>query len=234
VTAAFPPTEKTRLRRKPHFAAYDEATIFAILDAGLICHVGYVVDGEPLVTPTAYWREGRRLYWHGSSAGRMTAAQAVGLPVCVTVSHVDALVVARSGIAHTLHYRSVMAFGRTEAIIDADEKRHAMAQFIDRLFPGRWQELRPVNAVELAAITVIGMTIEQAAAKTKTGDIAVLPGDLDHPCWMGVLPVSTRVGRARPDRRNAPGMPLPPNVAAFEGDALDAVLARHAAQYRTP
>jgi nitroimidazol reductase NimA-like FMN-containing flavoprotein (pyridoxamine 5'-phosphate oxidase superfamily) len=229
VTAEFSPTEKSRLRRKPQLAAYDEATIFAILDAGLICHVGYVVDGEPLVTPTAYWREGRRLYWHGAAAGRMIGSQAAGVPVCVTVSHVDGLVVARSGIAHTLHYRSVMAFGRTVAITDPDEKRRAMANFINRVFPGRWPELRPVNAAELAAITVIGMTIEQAAAKTKGGDIAVLPGDLDYPCWMGVLPISLTVGQARPDRRNT--TPMPESVAAYQGVALEDVLARYANGY---
>ena len=132
----FTPTPRSRARRKPDRAAYDEAAVFAVLDAGLLCHVGYVIDGQPFVTPTTYWREGRKLYWHGSAASRMLKAQGCGLPVCVTVTHVDGLVLARSGIAHSMNYRSVMAFGRARLIEGLAARRAAM-----ELRPGRTANL---------------------------------------------------------------------------------------------
>src|SRR5271170_4512000 len=118
----FAPTPRNRVRRHPERAQYDRESVFAILDASLMCHIGYVIDGQPYVTPTLFWREGERLYWHGSSASRMLRKQAGGIPVCVTVSHVDALILARSAFRHSLNYRAVMAFGTASIVTDPAEK----------------------------------------------------------------------------------------------------------------
>ena len=131
----FVPTPQSRLRRHPERAHYDRATVFAILDAALLCHIGYVMDGKPYVTPTLFWRDGDRLFWHGSSASRMLRAQRTGIPVCVTVSHLDGLVVARSAFRHSLNYRSVMVFGTAMAVADDAEKEAGLNAFIERLYP---------------------------------------------------------------------------------------------------
>jgi uncharacterized protein len=224
----FPPSDRTRLRRRPQRGRYDEASVFAVLDAGVICHIAYIVDGQPFVTPTAYWREGRRLYWHGSAASRMITTHAAGVPVCVTVSHLDGLVLGRSGFTHSILYRSVMAFGRTEAITDREAKRQAMHAFIDRLYPGRPAELRRLHDAELDAITVIGMTIDEAAAKVRDGGVIEKEEDLGFPAWAGVIPVRTVVGAPVPDARLAVEPTPPPSLAAFAAGArLDELLTRN-------
>src|SRR5215813_15173700 len=165
----FVPTERSKLRRLYQRGAYDHAAVFAILDASLFCHIGYVIDGQPYVTPTGYWRVGTRLYWHGSSASRMLRAQSGGIPVCFTVTILDGLVLARSGFHHSVTSRSVMAFGKAAKIEDAEEKQAALNAYIDRFLPRRNAELRPINGQELKATTVLGMTIEDAVAKIRTG-----------------------------------------------------------------
>lgn len=195
MTATYVPSERSRIRRKPMKAAYDEATVHGILDGGLLAHVAYVIEGQPFVTPTAYWREGRRLYWHGSAASRMIRAQANGLPVCVTVSQVDGLIVARSGISHSLQFRSVMAFGRARLIEGLEGRRQALDAFIDRLYPGRSATLRPMTDNEIKMIGLVEMEIEEAAAKVSAGGVNTVPGDETWPAWSGVLPVATVVGR---------------------------------------
>ena len=197
MSSDFIPTDRSQVRRRPQRAAYDEASVFAILDAGLLAHVAYVIDGQPFVTPTSYWREGRTLYWHGSAGGRALAAQD-GLPACVTVSHLDGLIVARSGIAHSAQYRSVMAFGRARLVQDREAKRAAMAAFIDRLYPGRWATLRPTHDAELDAISVVAMEIEEAAAKVKAEGVARLPIDETWSGWRGIIPVRQVLGAAEP------------------------------------
>jgi nitroimidazol reductase NimA-like FMN-containing flavoprotein (pyridoxamine 5'-phosphate oxidase superfamily) len=222
----FEPTEKTRLRRRPQRGSYDADAIFAILDAAAIAHLGYVVDGQPFCTPTAYWREGDRLYWHGSAASRMIQAQAAGIPVCLTVTHVDGLVLGRSGFTHSILYRSVMAFGHPALVADEVEKRHAMDAFIERLHPGRTREIRPPTDGELEAISVLGMAIEEASAKVRDGGVIDADTDLGAPCWAGVVPLATTVGAPVPDARLAPGVALPPALAGYAPHARwDAVLA---------
>jgi len=137
-------TDRSKLKRLPKRGHYDFETVAAILDAGFLCHIGYVIDGAPLVTPTAYWREGRRVYWHGSHASRMLNIAAAGVPVCLTVAHVDGFVMARSAFHHSINYRSVMLFGNAHVIDDAGEKLAALKGFVDRMYPGRWDTLRPV------------------------------------------------------------------------------------------
>jgi nitroimidazol reductase NimA-like FMN-containing flavoprotein (pyridoxamine 5'-phosphate oxidase superfamily) len=225
MSSSFFPSERTRLRRKPGRGSCDEDKIFGILDAGLVCHVGYAIDGQAYVTPTAYWRHGHRLFWHGSAASRMIKAQARGLPVCVTVTHIDGFVVARSGFTTSLQYRSVMAFGRTSLIDDPEAKRSAMHAFIDRLFPGRWGVLRPIRQSELDAVSLIAMTIDEASAKFRADGVLDREEDLAFPCWAGVIPIRTTIGRIVPDARLAVDAAIPENLAIYaEGAPLDDVL----------
>jgi uncharacterized protein len=229
MAASFPRTAKTRLRRRPNRGFHDEATVFGILDAGILAHIGYTIDGAPFVTPTAYWREDRRLYWHGSARSRMMEVQAKGIPVCLTVSHLDGLVAARSGFHHSALYRSVMAFGRTTPVAGRDDKRRAMDAFIARLYPGRTQELRPYHDAELDAISVIAMTIEEASAKIRDGGVVDDEEDYAFPCWAGVVPIRTVIGAVVPDDRLAVDPAPPASLAAYaEGARLDDALSRTA------
>ena len=150
----FAPTARTRIKRLPKRARYDRATVYAILDAGFVCHLGYVIDRQPYVTPTAYWREGDAVYWHGSSKSRMLLALEKRPPVCLTVSHFDGLVVARSGFHMSVNYRSAMLFGKPYLVSDPAEKLAKMETFVERLYPGHWKHLRPVNRQELKATKV--------------------------------------------------------------------------------
>jgi len=222
---SFSPTERTKLRRRPQRGSYDRDVVFAILDAGVMCHVGYVIDGKPFVTPTAYWRHGDELYWHGSAASRMLKA-AQGAEVCVTVSHLDGLVVARSAFHQSVNYRSVMVFGRARIVEDVEEKRSGMRAFVERLYPGQTQ-IRDSSDKELAAISVMKLTISEASAKIR--DLGVIDDEEDYaiPTWAGVIPVRTVVGRAVPDQRLLVDAGLPSNLGAFsDGARLDEVLAR--------
>jgi len=227
--SSFIQTPRSRARRKPDRAAYDEEAVFAILDAGLLCHVGYAIDGQPFVTPTTYWREGRKLYWHGSAASRMLKAQAGGLPVCVTVSQVDGLVLARSGIAHSMNYRSVMAFGRARLIEGLAARRAAMEAFIDRLYPERSAELRPATDNEILQIGLVEMTIEEASAKQRDGGVNRMAADDEWNAWSGVIPIETRLGAPMADAQQSAGAALSPSLGLYEpGARLDAVLTKAA------
>jgi len=224
--AAFERTPLSRVRRHPERGAYDEAAVFAVLDAALVAHVGYVIDGQPLVTPTLYWREGRRLYWHGAAASRMIGKVAEGLPACLTASLIDGLVLAPSGFFHSMNYRSVMAFGRARRIDDLEARRRALEAFIDRIYPGRAATLRPPTEAELKQTALVEMTIEQASAKVRAGGVAHVELDEGWPAWSGVLPVETRIGAPIADSAvgaAAMGLPTPPPQP--EGARLDEALA---------
>lgn len=228
-TPAYPQTPRSRARRKPTRARYDEASVHAVLDAALLCHVGYVIEGQPFVTPTAFWREGRRLYWHGSAASRMIRAQASGLPVCVTVSHLDGLVLAASGIAHSANYRSVMAFGRARLVEGLETRRAALEAFIDRLYPGRAETLRPMTDKEVMQVGLIEMTIEEAVAKQRAGGVNLLPEDEGWPVWTGVLPVSVQVGRPMAEAASASDARSGAGFEPYaEGERLDDALSQAA------
>jgi len=233
--AVFEPTERSRLGRQPIRGAYDEASVFAVLDAAILAHVAYVIDGQPYVTPTAFWREGRRLYWHGSSGSRMLKELSDGAEACVAVSLLDGLVLAPSGFAHSINYRSVMAFGRARLIADPDEKRAALDRFIDRLYPGRAATLRPASVEELAKTSIVGMTIDEAAAKVRDGGVKHMAEDEGWPAWAGVLPIETRVATPLPDLAvgaKALNLGAPPPIPA--GARLDAALAAAAGPALTP
>ncbi|MEW5684127.1 MAG: pyridoxamine 5'-phosphate oxidase family protein [Pseudomonadota bacterium] len=231
--AAFIPTARSQVRRRPQRAHYDEASVFSVLDAGVMAHVGYVIDGQPFVTPTAYWREGRKLYWHGAAASRMLETVAEGAPVCVTVSFLDGLVVGRSGITHSLNYRSAMCFGRARLIEDLAEVRAAMDAFIDRLYAGRPIKLRPTTDEELRRIKLVEMEIEEASAKIKDTGVSDLPADEGWGAWFGVFPVETRIGAPLPDPRNT--APPTDDLSPYaEGARLDETLTQTAVAYGLP
>lgn len=222
---AFKPSDRARVRRRPQRGRYDEASVNAILDAGVMAHIGYVIDGQPYVTPTAYWREGRRLYWHGAAASRMLKTVGQGVPVCVTVSFLDGFVVGRSGFVHSLNYRSVMAFGRARPVTDLVQRRAAMDAFIDRLYAGRPVKLRPATDAELLQIALVEMEIEEASAKVREGGVTDLDADAGWTAWSGVFPVETRIGAAIPQPGMAGGAPTPDLAPYAEGARLDDALA---------
>jgi nitroimidazol reductase NimA-like FMN-containing flavoprotein (pyridoxamine 5'-phosphate oxidase superfamily) len=226
----FPVTERSKVKRLPKRGSQERAGVYAILDSNILCHIAYVIDGQPFVTPTGYWREGDRLYWHGSSASRMLRNQATGLPVCLTVTHFDGLVLARSGFHHSVNYRSVMAFGRASRIDDPKEKEAAVNAYVERVYPGRNRELRAVDAQELKGTTVLGMTIEEASAKVRTGAPVDDEPDYALPVWAGVIPIQQTFGAALPDPRLAQGTPWPKHLQPFAKDSrLDEVFSATAA-----
>ncbi len=210
---AFTPTDRTKIRRLPGRAHYDREMIYGILDAAFICHLGYVIDRQPYVTPTAYWREGDAVYWHGSSKSRMLRALEKRPNVCLTVTIVDGLVVARSGFHKSINYRSAMLFGKPYKVEQAEEKLAKMQTFVERLYPGRWKELRPVSQQELKATTVLGMHIEEASAKVRTGPPVDDEEDYALPIWGGVIPLRQVAGEPLDDGRLGRGAGLPPKVA---------------------
>lgn len=222
---AFTPTARARVRRRPHRAAYDEAAVYAVLDAGVLGHLAYVIDGQPYVTPTSYWRDGRRVYWHAAAASRMAEATGSGAPICLTVSFLDGLVVGRSGFIHSANYRSAMCFGRGRLITDLEGRRAATNAFIERLYPGRTASLRPASEAELKQIAVVEMTIEEASAKVRDGGVTDIAPDAGWEAWCGVLPVETRLGA--PLRQAGMGIdaaPTPDLVHLAAGARLDAAL----------
>jgi nitroimidazol reductase NimA-like FMN-containing flavoprotein (pyridoxamine 5'-phosphate oxidase superfamily) len=205
-------TERTRTKRLPERGHYDRDTVYAILDAGLICHVGYTFQGQPYVTPTAYWREGDHLYWHGSSASRMLRTLSGGIAACVTVTHLDGLVLARSAFHHSMNYRSVMALGVAHLVTDPDEKTAALRAFTERLVEGRWAQIRPPTSQELKATMVLRMQLEEVSAKIRSGPAKDDDEDYGLPHWAGVVPVHVSVGDPIPDERLDPSITLPPSL----------------------
>jgi len=223
--ASFPVTERNRVRRKPDRSRFDKATVYDIMDQAMVAHIAYVIDGQPFCTPTGFWREADTLYWHGSSASRMIRAQARGLPVCVTVTHLDAIVLARSGFHHSVNYRSTMAFGTTRPITDPEEKQRAFDGFVDRFFPGRSQEIRPATPQETKATTFIAMEIEDASGKIRSTHVSDDEEDYALPVWAARIPVRQVLGKPEPCPRMLPGVAVPPGMRGYrEGRALDEVL----------
>lgn len=211
----YQPSDRTTLNRRPQRGHYDRATVHAILDAGLIGHVGFVEAGLPVVTPTIYWRDGGRVYFHGSIASRTIRAAAEGVPICLTVSHLDALVVARGAFYHSVNYRSVIAYGSARLVEDEAEKLAAMRRLIERLYPGRWDEIRPPNDAELGAMDVVYLDLKEVSAKVRSDTPSDLPGDLNRPAWAGLVPIAQAAGAPIPSETLAPEVPLPDYLARF-------------------
>lgn len=209
------PSSRTQVRRLPKRGAYDAATIHAILDAGYIAHVGFQVDGQPFVIPTLYGRDGDRLYLHGSAASRMLHELETSAPVCVTVTLVDALVLARSAFHHSINYRSVVAFGKARRIDDPEEKTHALRVLSEQVIAGRWEHVRGPNPQELKATSVLEFTIEEASAKSRTGPPVDDEEDYALPVWAGLLPLKTEPQPPVADPRLPGDVAVPEHVSAY-------------------
>lgn len=182
-------TERTRVRRIPKRGAYDAETIHSILDSAFLCHVGFVADGQPYVIPTGYGRVGDRLYIHGSAASRMLRNLSRSIDVCLTVTILDGLVLARSAFHHSMNYRSVVILGKAELVTDAEEKMTALTAISDQIIAGRWDEVRPPNETELKATSVLRLEIAEASAKIRTGPPVDDDEDYALPIWAGVVPM---------------------------------------------
>jgi uncharacterized protein len=206
-------TERTRLRRHSERAQTSRADLLAVLDAGMICHLGVVVDGSPVVLPTAYGRIGDTLYLHGSSANRSLHA-AGGHEVCITVTHFDGLVCARAAFTHSVNYRSAVVFGTARIVADETERLTGLRAVTEQLIPGRWDTLRPPTRKELAATMVLAVPLAEASVKVRTGPPKDEPADLDSGVWAGVLPLSMTFGEPEPDAGLPPGISTPDHIRA--------------------
>ncbi|MDE2445107.1 MAG: pyridoxamine 5'-phosphate oxidase family protein [Alphaproteobacteria bacterium] len=209
------PTERTRVKRMNKRAHYDETTVHAILDAQPQCWVGYSFKGMPYVTPTLQWREGNHIYWHGSSASRMLEA-CEGVDVCLSVSILDGMVMARSAFNHSCNYRSVMAFGKAFKVTELAEKEMRLNNFVNQLFPGRTEILRPMTAKEMKATTILGLELNEVSAKVRNGPPGDDEEDYAWPIWAGVIPMSTVTLPPVDDPRLIPGMKPPAHVTGFK------------------
>ncbi len=205
----FAPTTRTTLKRLPARGVYDRKLVYEILDEGFICHVGFCLEGRPFVIPTGYARVNSRLYVHGSQASRMLRSLKSGLEVCLTVTLVDGLVLARSAFHHSINYRSVVVFGQALVIEDVMEKIKALRAFSDHVIPGRWEDVREPNDQELRSTTVLALPLEEVSAKVRTGPPLDDQEDYDLPIWAGVIPLRLAAGDPIPDPVLETGIPLP-------------------------
>lgn len=208
-------SERTKVKRLPSRGAYDQETIYSILDDGFICHVGFAIDGQPYVIPTGYARIGDHVYIHGSSASRMLRSLAEGIDVCVTVTHVDGLVLARSAFHHSINYRSVVVLGQAKMVEDPAEKEMALEAFTEHIIPGRWPEIRWPSELELKATTVLKLAIDEASAKVRTGDPKDDDEDYGMNVWAGVVPLSSKPGQPIRDSRLADKIDLPTYISEY-------------------
>jgi len=210
-----PASERVRLRRKRERGTYDREAIDAILDEGLIAYLGIVEDGQPLVIPTLHARAGDVVYCHGSAASRTMRAMAGGAPVCLTVSLIDGLVLARAAMHHSANYRSVVLLGRARLVEDRDELLAGFEAVVERIVPGRWSDVRPPTEKELRATSLVALPVEEASAKVRTGPPLDDEPDYALPSWAGVIPLSLRAGEPQPDPRLPDGVPVPDYVSGW-------------------
>jgi uncharacterized protein len=211
-----PASDRVRLRRKRERGSHDRAAIDAILDEALFAHLGIADEhGQPFVIPTLHARSGDVVYCHGSSASRTLRALAGGARVCLTVSLLDGLVLARSAMHHSANYRSAMLLGRATVVRDAEEKRAALRALVERVVPGRWRDVRAPSESELKATSVLAMPIEEASAKIRDGGPLDDEDDYALATWAGVIPLRTRASAPEPDERLRPGIAVPDYVRAY-------------------
>lgn len=213
---AYAPTDRTVPTRSRERASYDRELVHAILDADYLCHLGFVRDGAPVVLPTLYARVGERLYVHGSTGSPPLrgAGEPTGLAVCLTVTHLDGLVLARSAFHHTVNYRSVVVHGTARQVTDPAERSAALDALVDHIVPGRARDARPANARELAATAVIALDLGEVSAKVRTGGPSDDPEDLTLPHWTGVLPVTRAYGTPEPADDLDPAIAVPGYLTA--------------------
>ncbi|MDQ2818351.1 MAG: pyridoxamine 5'-phosphate oxidase family protein [Candidatus Eremiobacteraeota bacterium] len=212
-------SERTRVRQAAGRGVYDHDAIAAILDEGLIAHVGVVADAQPYVIPMVYARDGDRLLLHGAPLGRLIGALAGGADVCVTVTLLDGVVLARSAFHHSMNYRSVVVIGRAHLIEDAQEKLSGFERIVEHLVPGRWAQARQPNAGELTATSLFGLPLLEASAKIRAGPPIDATADYESGVWAGVIPALRTFGPPVADGRLAAGIAAPPNVASYRRPA---------------
>jgi uncharacterized protein len=212
-----PPSDRTTVKRKPQRAAYDRATIDRILDEGLICHVGFTLDGQTFVLPMIHVRVGDKVYLHGSPASRMLQALARGAEACLAVTLLDGLVLARSAMHHSMNYRSVVLFGRASAVDDPAEKDAALHALTEHLIPGRWADVRTPTERELRGTLVVSVPIQEASAKVRTGPPVDEEADYELPVWAGVVPLRMAPGSPVADTRLKPSVQPPGYAAHYPG-----------------
>ena len=212
----FAPTKKTTLKRLPKRAEYDRAAVNRILDEGFVCHVGFVVEGQPFVIPTGYARAGDRLYIHGSQASRMLRTLRDGVEVCVTVTLVDGLVMARSAFHHSMNYRSVVVFGRAQIVDEPAEKWEALRSLTEHIAPGRWEQSRQPNESEMKATMVLRLPLVEASAKVRTGPPLDDEEDYQLPFWAGVVPLRLKAETPINDPRLPTEIKAPANVTSYD------------------
>jgi nitroimidazol reductase NimA-like FMN-containing flavoprotein (pyridoxamine 5'-phosphate oxidase superfamily) len=208
-------TERTRLKRLPKRGAFDRDTIYSILDEAFICHIGFAVDGQPYVIPTAFGRLDDVLYIHGSSASRMLRTLSKGFEMCFTVTIVDALVLARSAFHHSINYRSVVVLGHASLVEDAEEKYKALEVITNHIVPERWDDVREPNGMELKATSVLKLNIDEASAKMRTGPPIDDEEDYELDIWAGILPVKLVTGDPIDDERLNDGLVAPENINRY-------------------
>jgi len=211
----YTPTARTRVVREPHRGIYDRTTAYKILDEGVICHVGFILDGQPFVIPTGYGRKEDSLYIHGSAASRMLRNLDQGIPVCVTVTLLDGLVLARAIFNHSMNYRSVVVLGTAVAVKDAEEKLEALRALSEHIVPGRWEDVRQPNERELKATLVMRLPIEEFSAKVRSGPPIDDEEDYGFPTWAGVVPLTLVPGEPVADPRLTLPMPVPAYAANY-------------------
>ena len=222
----YPVDELNQVKRRADRGLYDRETVHRLLDAAALCHVAYVINGQPFCTPTLFWREDSRVYWHGSNSSRMLRNLSTGEPVCLTVTHLDSLVLARCGFNHSADYRSVMLFGHARLVADPATKARALRMMVDRFFPGRTAQLRASTAQEINATTVLMMDIERASAKIRAKGVADDEEDYALPIYAERLPVQQIIGRPEPCPRLLSGVRRPANLEAYRaGRPLEEALA---------
>jgi nitroimidazol reductase NimA-like FMN-containing flavoprotein (pyridoxamine 5'-phosphate oxidase superfamily) len=209
------PTTRTRVVREPERAVYDREEVYRILDEGFLCHVGFVVEDQPFVIPTSYGRKEASLYIHGSAASRMLRQVKDGLPVCVTVTLLDGLVLARSIFNHSMNYRSVVILGKATLVDVPEEKLAALRVLSEHILPGRWDEVRQPNERELKATSVLRVPIEEFSAKVRKGPPIDDAEDYMFPTWAGVIPLQMKAGEAIADPKLGAGFPTPPYVRCY-------------------
>ena len=197
------PTARTRVIREAHRGIYDRETVYRILDEGFLCHVGFSVDGQPFVIPTSYGRKDANLYIHGSAASRMLRQMKEGIAVCVTVTLLDGLVLARSVFNHSMNYRSVLVLGKATLVDDPDEKLAALRVLSEHILPGRWEDARQPNERELKQTSVLRVPIEEFSAKVRSGPPIDDEEDYSFPTWAGVIPLEMKAGEPINDPQNA-------------------------------
>jgi nitroimidazol reductase NimA-like FMN-containing flavoprotein (pyridoxamine 5'-phosphate oxidase superfamily) len=211
----FTPTQRTTLKRIPKRANYECETVYQILDEGLVCHVGFVVDGQPFVIPTAYGRVEDKLYIHGSPASRMLRSLQEGIPVCITVTLIDGLVLARSAFHHSMNYRSVVVFGTASIVSNPEEKLEALHAFTEHVVRGRWEEVRQPSRSELTGTLVLSLPLVEASAKVRTGPPSDDEADYSIPVWAGEIPLRVVADAPIDDSRLQPGIVLPSYVKNY-------------------